>query len=294
MRYVVVSSVCLAAVSALAQQPSPTEPDPKLEQAKAAFEEGQRYYKVGDYEKALEKYKEAYLLTEAPALLFNIGQCHRKLGHYDEAITAYRNFQKDDPETAQKQGVDTIITELEEQKKNAPPPGQSQPSDPSTVYWGDTDKMLLLGGGLGLGNDFGGAFGSFVGSFGALEAHSKLFIGNGIGLEPGAGLNIASGPRRDHNAKSLYNLSAGVVAPVFFDLDQIINADGIVERSLQVTVGAAAYVSNTFYFTCRFALRVEPQAGVTLFNSLVAGAPPEFFALANVSASYTLKRELCP
>jgi tetratricopeptide (TPR) repeat protein len=61
----------------------------QLEQAQRKFEQAQMFYNAGEYAKALELFKEAYLLTSAVDLLFNIAQCHRQLDQLDEARKSY-------------------------------------------------------------------------------------------------------------------------------------------------------------------------------------------------------------
>ncbi len=57
---------------ALAQ---PKKPDKKAqEEATKQFNEAEAHFKLGDYDKALESYKAAYVLSQEPLLLFNIGQ----------------------------------------------------------------------------------------------------------------------------------------------------------------------------------------------------------------------------
>jgi tetratricopeptide (TPR) repeat protein len=56
--------------------------------AKEAFREGTRQYDMGDYAKALDLFKKAYLHYEEPVILFNIAQCERQLGNKPEAVKA--------------------------------------------------------------------------------------------------------------------------------------------------------------------------------------------------------------
>ena len=65
--------------------------------ARALFEEATAAYKVGDFEKALKKYQEAYALAPLPGFLFNIGQCHMQLGQYEKAVFSYESFLREAP-----------------------------------------------------------------------------------------------------------------------------------------------------------------------------------------------------
>src|SRR5688572_11276621 len=83
------------------------------EQAKARFLEAETHYKLQEFEQALLGYKEAYRLSQRPALLFNIGQCLRRLDRYEEALRAYRSYLRDAPEGSRRQEAEELIRDLE-------------------------------------------------------------------------------------------------------------------------------------------------------------------------------------
>ncbi len=48
--------------------------------AREAYQAASQHYDLGEFQQALELFKEAYRNYEEPAFLFNIAQCHRALG----------------------------------------------------------------------------------------------------------------------------------------------------------------------------------------------------------------------
>jgi tetratricopeptide (TPR) repeat protein len=62
------------------------------EQAKAKFNEAQVAYHLGEFQKALAAYTEAYRLLPLPDFLFNVAQCHRQLGNAESAAFSYRRY----------------------------------------------------------------------------------------------------------------------------------------------------------------------------------------------------------
>jgi tetratricopeptide (TPR) repeat protein len=83
------------------------------------FSKGETYYNAGEWELALKNYKEAYIISNEPALLYNMAQCYRQMNKYDDAIRTYKNFLKEMPDTNLRPTVEAFITELEA-KKSAP------------------------------------------------------------------------------------------------------------------------------------------------------------------------------
>lgn len=72
--------------------------DPNLEQAQNHFRQGEAYFKVGTYDKAVEEYEAAYALAPKPGVLFNIGLCHEKSGDDKKAVEYYEKFLRDAPD----------------------------------------------------------------------------------------------------------------------------------------------------------------------------------------------------
>jgi hypothetical protein len=92
-------TVCLvvaATASAWAQ--------PATDTARAAelYERGKRHFDLGEYGAAITHWKEAYLLSSAPLLLFNIGQAHRLSGDCAQANRFYENYQRVQPKPPNK------------------------------------------------------------------------------------------------------------------------------------------------------------------------------------------------
>jgi hypothetical protein len=82
--------------------------------AKDHYETGTRFFELGEYRKALEEYKAAYMAKPDPAFLFNIGQCHRKLAEPQKAIEFFQQYlKKGHPNDVYREQVEGRIRELE-------------------------------------------------------------------------------------------------------------------------------------------------------------------------------------
>lgn len=138
----------MGAAPALAQGKKP-KPDPELV---AIYKAGEKAYTEGDYQTALDRFREAYERSKKPSLLYNMGQCQRLLGQLVEARDSYRQFMAevpDSPVSAEVSGylveLDAKIAEIEAAKKPKeplPPPAKPFP----------LARRLLLSGGLALGS----------------------------------------------------------------------------------------------------------------------------------------------
>lgn len=60
--------------------------------ARSLFADGQKAYDLGEFERALTLYSDAYKLKSLPGFLFNIGQCHKQLGNYERAAFFFGRF----------------------------------------------------------------------------------------------------------------------------------------------------------------------------------------------------------
>lgn len=97
--------------AAWGQAPKPSKAD--IERAKSLFASADTNYKLGEYQKALDEFKEVYRLTSEPTLLYNIGQCQRQLGLLDDALKSYRSFLREIPGSNLQENVKERIQEIE-------------------------------------------------------------------------------------------------------------------------------------------------------------------------------------
>jgi len=110
MRWVIVIAMMLVApLSAAGRGAGAAE----LREAKKHFRTGEKHYKVGEFDKAAEAYKEAYRLSEKPALLFNIAQAYRHAKNHKEALYFYQGYLRNNPKARNRADVQQLIKELE-------------------------------------------------------------------------------------------------------------------------------------------------------------------------------------
>jgi tetratricopeptide (TPR) repeat protein len=106
--------------------------------AKDAYLEGQRLYELGEYQKALDSFKRAYLAYDDPAFLFNLGQCYRMIGDKPEAVRSYKQYLRKVPNGPNRAEIEKIVSDLEaaiEQDRTArtrPPDGVRPPNGEGT------------------------------------------------------------------------------------------------------------------------------------------------------------------
>ena len=99
-------------------QASPPSPAPATAaDAKAIaithYQLGIRLYNLGEYAKARDEFKTAYLAKDDPAFLYNLGQCARLLGEYEEAIQRYRAYLRERPNAPNRREVEQLIANAE-------------------------------------------------------------------------------------------------------------------------------------------------------------------------------------
>jgi tetratricopeptide (TPR) repeat protein len=120
----------LAALVVTAALPVESAAEPSRERradAKKLYRAGVRYYNVGEYDRAIEKFKASYLLVNSPLLLFNIAQAQRLKGDCDQALRSYRAYLREEPEE-EKEVADAIaICEAKLAKERpAPEPAEGR------------------------------------------------------------------------------------------------------------------------------------------------------------------------
>ena len=84
--------------------------------ARALFAEGNRLFKAGEYEQALDRYQQAYARFPNPKLLLNLGTTYKALGRNADAATHYSRYLADPPRDAgrrQQREVTRLLRELD-------------------------------------------------------------------------------------------------------------------------------------------------------------------------------------
>lgn len=122
---------------ALAQPAPPPEPAPadKVERAKQLYGEGKRYYDLGDYPHAIETWKQAYVLSAAPMLLFNIAQAHRLAGDCAQALKVYASYEREAGEVSNRDELDRAKERCNREPTNTNPPTipRAEPPKPEST-----------------------------------------------------------------------------------------------------------------------------------------------------------------
>lgn len=119
--------------------------------ARREFELGRQAYEGGDYRLAWEHFRQAYLLSKRPQLLYNVGQAADRMGQDEDALKAFRMYLDQMPTADNRREVENRVRALEQRVKAAdmtpaPPPGNSwadpskpaETSEPETVAESET------------------------------------------------------------------------------------------------------------------------------------------------------------
>jgi tetratricopeptide (TPR) repeat protein len=118
--------------------------------ARELYEEGARLYNLGQYENALRSFEQAYAMTGAKPLLFNIAQAHRLAGpsHCDKALLTYETYLREDPQASNRIEVEQRIGEMRAcsdkervERERASQAAASPPPPPRPPSNGETAKV---------------------------------------------------------------------------------------------------------------------------------------------------------
>jgi tetratricopeptide (TPR) repeat protein len=95
--------------------------DPAQAKADVLFEKGQASYQAGQYQEAIEQFKQAYALVKDPVYLFNVAQSYRKVADCVNAHDYYTQYQSEAPNAENKDKVNQWLRELQpcvDQRRN--------------------------------------------------------------------------------------------------------------------------------------------------------------------------------
>jgi len=98
--------------------------------AKALYDQGLKHYNVAEYTEAIQAWKDAYLLSKKPLLLFNIAQAYRLSGDCKQAMTFYDSYQREEPSPKNQDELEQALALCKPTEKEKPVDKPVEPAPP--------------------------------------------------------------------------------------------------------------------------------------------------------------------
>jgi len=106
------------------------------QKARDLFTQGNTFFDLGQFDKAIDAWQSGYQLKNDPGFLYNIAQAYRTMGDAQKAIFFYKRYLSNSPKARNRaeveQKIEALQTQLsqQEQAKGLPPPGPFGPDNP--------------------------------------------------------------------------------------------------------------------------------------------------------------------
>jgi hypothetical protein len=123
-------SLVVAALVAFAAAPAQAQ---DAEKARQLFQQGSKYYDLGQFDKAIEAWQQGYDQKPDPGFLYNIAQAYRQKQDAAKAIFFYKGYLRNSPKAHNRAEVEQKIAALQKQagdtgaQTTSPPPGNTPP-----------------------------------------------------------------------------------------------------------------------------------------------------------------------
>jgi hypothetical protein len=135
LRLALPRALTLVLAAALAVLPAVARAE-DMQRAKEYFQQGTTYFNLGDFDKAIDAFQEAYKAKPDPLFLYNIGQAYRLKGDASKAIFFYRGYLRNSPKAPNRAEIEAKIAalqkDLNEGKASTPAPPPVTPPSPTT------------------------------------------------------------------------------------------------------------------------------------------------------------------
>ncbi len=123
-------SLVVAALIAFAAAPAQAQ---DAEKARQLFQQGSKYYDLGQFDKAIEAWQQGYDQKPDPGFLYNIAQAYRQKQDAAKAIFFYKGYLRNSPKAHNRAEVDQKIAALQKQLDAAAPPPNTGASPPNNA-----------------------------------------------------------------------------------------------------------------------------------------------------------------
>ncbi len=217
------TSVLIAVLISSTAFAEPPQPGQIPQKARELAERGRVYHDAGEYERAIDAYREAYVLAPSPGLLFNLAQAFRLHGDCDDAAWMYRRYLDTNPPDARRALAEGHLATVEKCARGTlfvvtPPPhaaavpdpvGVAVPSDtpPSSVH--SSARREHVGIWIAIG---GGAALAVAGAF-AIDAHAAANDVTAAYAHGGAWSDIAATDERGRRSATIataFGIAGGI------------------------------------------------------------------------------------
>jgi tetratricopeptide (TPR) repeat protein len=145
--------LCSLLVVAAASTSSLADDKADKAKAKALYDEGLKHYNLAEWPDAIKAWKESYILSKKPLLLFNIGQAYRLAGDCKQAQTFYDSYQREEPNPKNQSELDEAIAICAKQGDAKPPEKPIEKPVTPVVTKPDTSNPATPGPTVAQGGD---------------------------------------------------------------------------------------------------------------------------------------------
>jgi tetratricopeptide (TPR) repeat protein len=76
------------------------------------FKKGQTHYALGEFQAAIDEFREAYRIRQEPAILFNLAQSYRQIHEWQRAYFHYRQYLNQKPDAPNRAEVESLIEQM--------------------------------------------------------------------------------------------------------------------------------------------------------------------------------------
>ena len=120
----ILATAVLLAIVTVTASASPARADGDAEKARQLFNQGSKYYDLGQFDKAIEAWQQGYDQKPDPGFLYNIAQAYRQKQDAQRAIFFYKGYLRNSPKAHNRVEVEQKIAALQKQADQAgtPPP----------------------------------------------------------------------------------------------------------------------------------------------------------------------------
>src|SRR5215813_8595229 len=104
--------IAIVAVAVISAAPARAQ---DAEKARQLFQQGSKYYDLGQFDKAIEAWQQGYDQKPDPGFLYNIAQAYRQKQDPAKAIFFYKGYLRNSPKAHNRTEVEQKIAQLQKQ-----------------------------------------------------------------------------------------------------------------------------------------------------------------------------------
>jgi len=194
-------------------QQAPPEEDPRVVEARRAYDDGRRLFEARSYVEALRRFERAFELGNTAVVLVAIANCHEQTGNYRDAVAALERYLRERADAPDRAQIEQRLTELRSRAAQQSTASTTTATSTTAAAGTTAGASGAAGAGAGAGASSGSGAGATSNTSGASGGDARASGATNSSTQPaGSGASASGAQQAAASGEGANGASGGAAA----------------------------------------------------------------------------------